>query len=111
MQRQIDILTLAFEAGAISEAEYKKKGDELARGITTTAFPAIDTLKSGMKDLASNTQAAIQKAYDLRSEIEKLKSKTITIKVLMQTTKTYKKQTGQGYGGADGPDSDITHRL
>jgi len=107
MQRQIDILTLSFEAGAISEAEYKKKGDELARGITTTAFPAIDTLKSGMKDLASNTQTAIQKAYDLRSEIEKLKSKTITIKVLMQTTKTYKNQTGQGYGGQHGLDTYI----
>lgn len=80
MLRQVNILTLAYEAGAISEDEYTEARDNLANGIPYAVTQA-GNLELGMQNLAIDTYEAADAANALKQRIAELKDKVVTITV------------------------------
>lgn len=80
MRRQVDILTLSLAAGAITQREYKTALGAMASGESTATATTGD-LAHGMRNLATDAEAAAQKARSVKAAVDALKDKTITIKV------------------------------
>jgi hypothetical protein len=104
MQRQINILTLAYQAGAIKERDYDKALDDIAAGMPY-AISTAGSLASGYHNVASGASAAAIKARELARAIAEIKDKTVTI-----TVKTVKKGSALGgdYGATGATGLDMT---
>lgn len=80
MERQVNIVTLAFEAGALKEDEYKKALDNITNGIPY-AVGESGKLEHGYNNVETAADKAREKIDLMKSAIDNLRSKTITVTV------------------------------